>query len=228
VLTPVWQGIRSMKLPTPLVWVAALLLAHQTATADLVATIVDTVGDPNNVFLYKAGSFDVDIQVSTTISLCALQLKLEETTSPGSDYFTLNTITFSTPDSGVWSDESDAQVIPELPQPLSGPGYTSGLIGDLAAGLSADPPHGTGTGTFVFATLNITYSGPAVAGDYYLNVAEMEIIYGDMDYYEYAGSAGTVYQVEVVPEPGTAVLGLVGLSIVARARRLTGQRQRRR
>ena len=221
-LAPVWQGIRSMKCPTPWVWVAALLLAHQTATADLIATIVDTVGDPDNIVLYKTGSFDVDIQVSTTLSLCALQLKLEETTSPGSEYFTLNTVAFSTPSSGVWSADSDYQFDPS-PQALNvSNSYTSDLIADLAE----DVDNGTGTGTFHFATLNITYSGPAAAGDYYLNLTEL--VYGDMNYDEYTGSAGMAYQVHVVPEPGTAVLGLVGLSIVARARRLTGHEQRRR
>jgi hypothetical protein len=210
-----------MKYAIPWVWVAALLLAHQAATAGLTATIVDTVGDPDSMVLYGAGSFDVSIQVSTTTSLCALQLKLEETTSPGSDYFTLNSVAFSTPTLGVWSADSDYQFDPS-PQTLNlSNSYTSGLIADLAD----DVDNGTGTGTFHFATLNITYGGPAAAGDYYLNLTE--IVYGDMNYDEYAGGAGTAYQVQVVPEPGTAVLGLIGLSIVARARR-DGSPQRRR
>jgi hypothetical protein len=212
-----------MKRPTPWVWVAVLLLAYQTATADVIATVVDAAGDPNSIALYGAGSFDVSIQVSTDTSLSALQLKLEETTSPGSDYFALNSVSF---DASKWDipvnpDDPDYRFDPS-PQALNvSNGYTSELIADVAG----DVDNGTGTGIFQFATLNITYSGPAEAGDYYLNLTE--ILYGDMNRDEYAGSAGTAYHVQVVPEPGTAVLGLIGFSIVAWARR-DGSRQRRR
>ncbi len=217
-----------MKTKTAQLTVLALALAvQQVATAGLTATIVDSVGgSPNSITVGGTYTWDIAIKLNTTDAMMGLQLRLKEITqgdSPSGN-FQLNSVTFGNPNwdpsppAYRWSTDAGNQVVPgSLPQTLAGPNYTSDLIGDL----SADENNGTGTGEFYFATLNITLNNPVVGADYYLNLAD--IVYGDTNFDDYAGVAGTNYHVQVIPAPGAFVLGMIGLGMLGWVRRVTGR-----
>ncbi|NLX12039.1 MAG: hypothetical protein GXY44_00085 [Phycisphaerales bacterium] len=194
-----------MKWVVPLAMLGLSLGAVDAARGFPTLTIVDTVGDPNSVTVDRWESFNVLVHIDTDVSMVALQLRLQEITAVPSGSFRLNSVSFSTP---PWSNDPGSQVVPALPDLMDGPDYKSGYILDLAT----DLVNGTGTGEFYFATINLTYAG-ALMGEYRLNLSD--ILYGDTNFDDFTDAlTGQDYIVTVIPAPGAAVLGMIGLGCV--------------
>lgn len=169
-----------------------LLVAAETAWGGVTLTIVDTDGDPHRTKVQAGSPFEVILQVDTTISILGLQVRVQETTESPSGLFQLNSVSFQSP---PWSGQANDQVVPSLPDPMNGPSYKSGYIADTAADLQ----EGTGIGIFSFVTLSLTFVGPTAFLNAILNLCD--ILYGDLNYDEYAGTAGTDYEVTVIFPP---------------------------
>ncbi len=168
-------------------------------------TIVDTVGDPNSINTTAGTSFDVQVRINTDVSMTGLQLRVQETTASPSGLFQLNSVSFNAP---TWSSDPGDQYVPALPDLMDGPSYKTDYIADIAG----DLVNGTGTGTFSFATLNLTYIG-VLLGTYTLNLSD--ILYGDLNFDEFTDAvSGQDYVVTIIPAPGATLLGMIGLGCV--------------
>jgi len=167
--------------------------------------IMDMLGDPHSTTVQAGSPFEVLVQIDTTVSIMGLQLRVRETTAAPSGSFELNSVSFSTL---PWSNDSNDQIVPALPGLMDGPGYES----DYIAHLADDLDNGTGTGKFLFATLNLTYAG-AFMGEYRLNLSD--ILYGGTNFDDFTDAqTGQDYTITVIPAPGAAVLGMIGLGCV--------------
>lgn len=164
----------------------------QTALSGVTLTIEDTGGDPHRTTVMAGSPFEVVVRVDTTLSIVGLQVRVQETTASPSGLFQINSVSFISP---PWSDQAIDQVVPALPDAMDGPSYKSGYIANMAANLE----EGIGIGLFAFVTLSLTYTGPATFLTGMLNLSN--IIYGDLNYDEYAGSAGMDYEVQVIFPP---------------------------
>lgn len=194
--------------------VMAGILLGTTATAwgGLIVTLVDTEGDPHGVTISAGSSFDVIVQVDTAISLSSLQLQSKEMTEPLSGVFRLNSVTFfCTPPEGLWISDPEYQYHAAPRSMDDASGYASGYI----AALAGDTVEGTGTGTFNFVLLNMTFDGPNTYAEYRLNLSD--IVYGDLDFYEHAGTPGEDYVV-IIPEPVPVTLVLIAIGLWPRRR----------
>lgn len=190
--------------------VMAGILLGTTATAwgGLIVTLVDTEGDPHRVTISAGSSFDVIVQVDTSISLSGLQLQVKEVTETLSGAFRLNSVDFfCTPPEGLWDSDPQYQyhAAPQVMDEAND--YASGYM----AAVAGDVVEGTGTGTFNFVLLNLTFDGPDTYAEYRLNLSD--IVYGDLDFDEHAGTPGEDYMV-IIPEPVPAILILIGLGAI--------------
>ncbi|HSW44010.1 MAG TPA: PEP-CTERM sorting domain-containing protein [Phycisphaerae bacterium] len=112
----------------------------------------------------------------------------------------------------AWGDESAA---PEFPDNLDGSpnGNSSQLIWSLSADLAGVP-----AGESLFMTVDAMVLGGTDVGIYKLNLNS--ILLGDTDFNEISGTAGTAFEIEIIPEPATMTLGIFGLCyLVAWSRR---------
>ncbi len=170
----------------------AFLGTAETALGGVTLTIVDTEGDPHRTKVQAGSPFEVILQVDTTISILGLQVRIQETTESPSGLFQLNSVSFQTP---PWSSDGNDQFKPVMPDLMDGPSYQSGHIADTAADLQ----EGTGIGIFSFVTLSLTFVGPVNFLTGLLNL--VDIVYGDLNYDEHTGTAGTDYEVTVIFPP---------------------------
>lgn len=184
------------------------------AAANPVVTILGRTGsDPyssGTLVLDPGDTFDIMIQISTDVALSAAQMYITDSSSLG--YLTLNSVSWNT---AVW--DVGTTIEPATPYDMdSGNNYRADL-GAMANGFD------TGTGTFTFAELNLTLSEYAMSGQtMYLHATGL--VFADTNFDSVGAQTGGPFVIQssgqqVVPAPGAAMLGFIGLNMVGWIRR---------
>lgn len=180
------------------------------ARADLVsAELRDSVGDVTSTSVVAGSFFDVFVELTITGSpLTAGQFQIGSYDAVDG-LFTVNSVTFGP----GWSNDPNFTLNP-APQTLGAANsYRTSDIGSIAEDLVI----GVGPGTRVMATLQIGVSNAAVLGDYRLFVGSLNFGNLAFDPVQTESSEGG-YRVSVIPAPGAALLGVIGLVLVGRRR----------
>ncbi len=187
------------------------------AAANPVVTILDSGHNAGPLVANPGDTFDIIIQIATDVALSAAQMYVTDTSNLG--YLTVNSITWNT---AVW-DVSGATI----PTPPGGnpPTYAINQVlnPSLDIGTTASG-YNSGTGTFDFATLNVTLDALTPPGQN-LALQATGLVFADTGFNTIGSSTGAPFVVQtpgeaqVVPAPGAAMLGFIGLNMVGWIRR---------
>ncbi len=180
--------------------------------ADIELRMTDTIGDPHSTIAQPGDSFDVHVLLDATESAVSGEFAVRDHAASG--IFTLNSVVFesATWDTGIILD-------PTMQTLNAGNGYTSGTFGSIANDLIV----GTGTGTFGFATINISVDAAAMDGAYPLNL--VDLVFGDVNFNAIQSVASGQNYIVHVPEPATICVLLLGAGVIARRRRNASRRR---
>lgn len=185
-----------------------VLVSLQTSLfgAAIELRMTDPIGDPHSTIAQPGDSFDVLVLLDATESAVSGEFAVRDYAASG--IFTLNSVVFesATWDTGIILD-------PTMQTLNAGNGYTSGTFGSIANDLVV----GTGTGTFGFATINISVDAAATDGSYPLNL--VDLVFGDLNFNTIQSVASGQNYIVHVPEPGTLLVLMLGAGAFVMRRR---------
>ncbi len=197
-------------IPTALAIATAGFLAHGAADAALSLSIADTIGDPLAITIAPGDTFTFKLSlVSTAESTVGLTYRFAAP-GAGSGQFQIAARDTST---SSYSDlvTSDAIAL-NLPASLLDPANDADL-GALLANIGTP----NGIGSFDVATLSFTALVGIAEGVYTIQTTSDSIATDEA--FGEVPLAPVSYTVTVVPEPGSALLGLAGFGVIAGLRR---------
>ncbi len=189
---------------------AAGFLAHSTVNAALSVSIADTIGDPVAVTLLPGESFTFTLSLLSSLeSTVGLSYRFEAP-GTGSRQFriTARDVSASSYTDLVTSDAIALQPGAALLDPAND---------DNLGALLADVGTPTGYGIFNVALLTFTTLPGIPEGVYTISTTGNSVA-TDGNFND-VPLAPVSYTVTIVPEPGSALLGLAGFSVVAALRR---------
>lgn len=203
----------SRRISLALTILAAALCASQAARADFTVSIRDSVGPSNHIRVNPGDNITVYIEVASNSA-----------SDPGlvSGQFFIRDFSgnsWATVTSYSWNAGFSEDYAPDMSYGLHDGPFTSGDGADEwgATDLTFAGIGGANT-TFTFLTLNLAISTSAERGQgIHLNV--VDLVFGDSEFYQAATKAGFGYTVGIIPAPGAALLGAIGLMLVGRLKR---------